>query len=81
MIKVGPTALVLLSLAAVSGCARFKEVRMVDPRSGVIATCQSERYNVLTTNTVVQEVNACIQELTYYGFQDEDALLAAAKGK
>ena len=52
---------------------------MVDPRTGVAATCKSERYNVLTTNTVVQEVNACVQELTYYGFQDEDSLLAAAR--
>ena len=23
---------------------------------------------------------ACVQELTYYGFQDEDSLLAAARG-
>jgi len=81
MIKAGPLTLLLLLLAALPGCGRFKEVRMVDPRSGVVATCKSDRYNVLTTNSVVQEVNACIQELTYYGFQDEDALLAAAKGK
>lgn len=81
MIKAGPLTLLLLLLGALPGCARFKEVQMVDPRSGVTATCKSERYNVLTTNTVVQEVNACIQELTYYGFQDKDALLAAARGK
>ena len=52
---------------------------MVDPRTGVGATCRSERYNLLTTSTAVNEVNACIQELTYYGFQDEEALLAATK--
>ena len=72
-------AVPLAAILAASGCGRFKEVRMVDPRTGVAATCRSERYNVLTTNTVIQEVNACIQELTYYGFQDEEALLAAAK--
>ncbi len=81
MTKAGRAALFLISLAALSGCGRYKEVRMVDPRSGVAATCKSDRYNVLTTNSVVQEVNACVQELTYYGFQDEDALIAAAKGK
>jgi len=72
--------LLLLAGLGLSACGRFKEVRMVDPRTGVAATCKSERYNVLTTNTVVQEVNACVQELTYYGFQDEDSLLAAARG-
>ena len=81
MTKACRAALFLTCLTALAGCGRYKEVRMVDPRSGVTATCKSDRYNVLTTNTVVQEVNACIQELTYYGFQDEDALLAAAKGK
>ena len=49
--RVGVVMVVALGL---SGCGRFKEVRMVDPRTGVAATCRSERYNVLTTNTVVQ---------------------------
>ncbi len=71
--------LAMLTAMALAGCGRFKEVRMVDPRTGVAATCRSDRYNVLTTDTVLNEVNACIQELTYYGFQDEGALLAAAK--
>ena len=78
MFQVGVVMVLALGL---SGCGRFKEVRMVDPRTGVSATCKSERYNVLTTNTVVQEVNACVQELTYYGFQDEDSLLAATRVK
>jgi len=73
--------LLLATLAALAGCARFKEVRMVDPRNGVVATCRSDRYNVLTTNDTLAEVNACVQELTYYGFQDEQSLLAAAKPK
>ena len=75
----GRTLLALLALTLATGCARFKEVRMVDPRTGVSASCKSNRYNVLTTSTAVNEVNSCIQELTYYGFQDEDALLAATK--
>lgn len=79
MSTAGRSMTILAILAALGGCARFKEVRMVDPRTGVTATCRSGRYNLLTTNTVVNEVNACIQELTYYGFQDEDALLAATK--
>lgn len=79
MLTVGRLGLLLATVFIMAGCARFKEVRMVDPRTGVVAACQSERYNLLTTNAAVQEVNACIQELTYYGFQDEAALLAAAK--
>lgn len=81
MSVVGRYGLFFAVLLALAGCGRFKEVRMVDPRTGVAASCKSIRYNVLTTNTAVNEVNACIQELTYYGFQDEDALLAAAKPK
>jgi hypothetical protein len=69
---------VLLPLA---GCGRFDEVRMVDPRTGVAATCRSERFNLFTTNQAVDQVNACVQELSYYGFQDEQALLAAARPK
>ena len=79
MSKIRRVALSMLTCLVLAGCGRFKEVRMVDPRTGVIATCRSERYNVLTTNTAANEVNACIQELTYYGFQDEGALLEAAK--
>ncbi len=79
MSNVWRCSLLVAASLGLSACARFKEVRMVDPRSGVIATCRSDRYNLLTTNTVVQQVNACIQELTFYGFQDEDALLAATK--
>lgn len=77
--RAGRSAMLLLVAATLVGCGRFKEVRMVDPRTGVGATCRSERYNLLTTSTAVNEVNACIQELTYYGFQDEEALLAATK--
>jgi hypothetical protein len=73
--------LLLATLLGMAGCARYKEVRMVDPRNGVSAMCRSDRYNVLTTNDTVAEVNACVQELTYYGFQDEEALLAAARRK
>ena len=73
--------LLLATLPLLAGCARTKEVRMVDPRNGVAALCQSNRYNVFTTNDAVDAVNACVQELTYYGFQDEAALLAAAKPK
>jgi hypothetical protein len=73
------SVLLLASLIALSGCGRYKEVTMVDPRNGVKALCVSSRYNVFTTNTVAQEVNACVQELTYYGFQDEEVLLAAAR--
>jgi hypothetical protein len=73
-------AIVLLALVlGTAGCARFKEVSMVDPRTGVKAVCRSERTNAQTTGAAVQEVNACMQELTYYGFQDEEALLAAAR--
>ncbi len=71
--------LLLATLTLMAGCARTKEVRMVDPRNGVAAVCRSTRYNLLTTNDTIAEVNACVQELTYYGFQDEQALLAAAK--
>ncbi len=71
---------VLISmLVPLAACGRFEEVRMVDPRTGVAATCRSDRFNVLTTNQTVAEVNACVQELSYYGFQDEQALLAAAR--
>jgi hypothetical protein len=73
------TCLLLATLLVLAGCGRFKEVRMVDPRTGVAATCRSTRYNVLTTSDTLAEVNACVQELTYYGFQDEQALLEAAK--
>jgi hypothetical protein len=73
------SVLLLAFVIALAGCGRFKEVKMVDPRTGVSALCVSDRYNVLTTNNVVQEVNACVQELTYYGFQDEQVLLAAAR--
>ncbi len=69
---------VLLPLA---GCGRFAEVSMVDPRTGVTATCRSDRFNVFTTNQTEAEVNACVQELSYYGFQDKEALLAAARPK
>lgn len=73
------SVLLLFTVLALAGCGRFQEVKMVDPRTGVAAVCKSDRYNVLTTNDVVQEVNACVQELTYYGFQDEKVLLAAAR--
>lgn len=73
--------LLLATLIPLAGCGRVKEVKMVDPRTGVAASCRSTRFNVLTTNESVSEVNACVQELTYYGFQDEEALLAAAKQK
>ena len=71
--------LLIATTASLAGCGRFDEVRMVDPRTGVLATCRSDRFNVLTTNQTEAQVNACVQELSYYGFQDEQALLAAAR--
>jgi hypothetical protein len=73
------SVLLLATLVTLSGCGRYEEVKMVDPRTGVAAYCRSDRFNVLTTNTAVQQANACVQELTYYGMQDEQVLLAAAK--
>ena len=81
MRKAGHASLLLIALGGLAGCAGTTEVRMVDPRNGVIATCSAKSASGSAEIPVEQQVNACVQELTFYGFQDEAALLAAAKGE
>lgn len=77
-----PTSLRLCLCAALlglAGCGRMHETRMVDPRTGVVAICESSRFNLFTTAAAVAPMQACIDELGYYGFQDEARLLAATR--
>ena len=76
-----PSALLALLLAAIaplSGCGKFHESKMVDPRTGIAAFCRSERFNLFTTAQAVQSQRACEDELGYYGFRDEERLKTAA---
>ena len=71
-----------LAMIALAGCTKPAEIRMADPRTGVVAICrptQSDAPKPETILAAVTQTDPCVQELAYYGFQDEDALLAAAK--
>jgi hypothetical protein len=72
----------IVFVAMLAGCAASSDIRMVDPRTGVIAICRpgaSEASPATTILATVTQGDQCVQELTYYGFQDEDALLASLK--
>lgn len=73
----------LLTAVTIAGCATGPaELRMVDPRTGVVAICRSGQSDVARPQSILAAVtqsDPCVEELAYYGFQDEDALLAAAK--
>jgi len=72
-------ATVLLALAlSAAGCARPRDLVMIDPRTGVKVSCileQSTSSN-LTAVGVTREAYTCIDELQYYGFRDADTVLA-----
>ncbi len=55
---------------------------MADPRTGVVAICRPGQSDIAMPDSIlatVTQADPCVMELTYYGFQDEEALLAAAK--
>ena len=73
-----PLAWVLFAgLLELSACGKLHETTMVDPRTGAMAYCRSGRFNLLTTPAAVAPLNACVDELSYYGFRDEAQLRAA----
>jgi hypothetical protein len=78
----GQFILGILTLTTLGACGGPNEVRMADPRTGVVAICRIEPSTAPKPDTIlaaVTQTDPCVQELTYYGFQDEEALLAAAK--
>ncbi len=66
-----------MCLLALGACGKMHEVTMVDPRTGAEAYCRSGRFNLLSTPTSSAPLNACVDELQYYGFRDEEQLRAA----
>ena len=69
--------LALALLLALSACGRTQSVVMTDPRTGVTVTCSSAHYNVFTPQSIRQEMGACVEELSFYGFHDNTELRAA----
>jgi hypothetical protein len=80
---VGRSLCVLLAASSITSCAPGpKEVRMADPRTGVVAICRPGQSDIAKPDSILAAViqaDPCVEELSYYGFQDEEALLAAAK--
>jgi hypothetical protein len=74
------TTIALLALLSLGACGRQHETKMVDPRTGVAAICQSTRFNIFTTTRAEQDLAACVEEMAYYGFHPEDELRAAHEG-
>jgi hypothetical protein len=68
---------VLAMPLALIACGKLREETMVDPRTGVAVTCSSGRFNVFTPASAQQQVAACADELSHYGFYDEAQLRAA----
>jgi hypothetical protein len=71
-----------LAIGALAGCARQPEIRMADPRTGIVAISRPSQDAAAKPDTIlaaVTQTDPCVQELSYYGFQDEEALLTAAK--
>lgn len=69
-------------MSALIGCSKSAEIRMADPRTGVVAICRAPQSDAPRPDTIlaaVTQTDPCVQELTYYGFQDEELLLAAAR--
>ncbi len=63
------------------GCGRRQEVKMVDPRTGVATYCYSDRFNQVSAPEAALPLQACLNELAYYGFRDEDWLRQAARSQ
>ena len=66
----------LLALCALGlgGCGRRTEVKMIDPRTGAVAFCASGQYSGSAQPEALYPLQACLNELAYYGFRDEDWL-------
>lgn len=69
----------IASILLVAGCvpptvSQQSEVRMADPRTGVIAICPPGRASL---DPARSELATCIAELRHYGFDIEAELLAA----
>lgn len=83
MLIFGRPMFALLAALTIVGCAAGPaEIRMVDPRTGVVAICRLGQSGAARPQSILAAVtqsDPCVEELTYYGFSDEDALLAAAK--
>eukprot|EP01037_Dinobryon_pediforme_P002006 gene2006-2044_t len=72
----GQFILATLALATLGACTGPNEVRMADPRTGVVAICRIEPSSTPKPDTIlaaVTQTDPCVQELAYYGFQDEEA--------
>lgn len=82
---VGRSLFALLTAFTLAGCAAGPaEIRMADPRTGVVAICRPGQSEVAKPDSIlaaVTQADPCVEELTYYGFRNEDALLAAAKAR
>lgn len=79
----GRSLFAVLSIVLLSACATGEtEIRMVDPRTGVVAICRQSQSEAAVPTSIlaaVTQANPCLDELSYYGFQDEAPLLAAAR--
>ena len=85
MPMIGRSLFALLAALVMAGCTTGpREIRMADPRTGVVAICrtgQSVGARPESILAAVTQADPCVQELTYYGFQNEDELLAVAKSR